>query len=215
VWTRTRCRRRSSRRSHHLPRRDRGGWETHRSAGSPGSHHARIVHFLQEHEVPVAAARTIHAPNSTASSATCLRLVTVRTPGAAGSRPPTVRLAGSTPPQRQHPTWPRGGRKGSITPRPPASSIAATSIRYAWGYTWDLSLRNPGGYMIASLDHSSEGSLVVCRAATCRVCGKASWTGCGQHVEQVMRGIPRNQRCSCGPNYKAPSKGLLARLFGR
>jgi hypothetical protein len=60
----------------------------------------------------------------------------------------------------------------------------------------------------------------MCRQATCRSCGKASWAGCGQHVDQVMRNVPRNQRCGCGPNYKAPAgsgdgKGFLARLFGR
>jgi len=56
----------------------------------------------------------------------------------------------------------------------------------------------------------------MCRPATCRTCGKASWAGCGQHVDQVLRGVPKNQRCSCTPEQKAPgNKGLLARLFGR
>ena len=25
---------------------------------------------------------------------------------------------------------------------------------------------------------------------TCRTCGKATWAGCGQHVEQALRGVP-------------------------
>ncbi|MFN0283421.1 MAG: hypothetical protein ACKVZ6_15805 [Kineosporiaceae bacterium] len=57
----------------------------------------------------------------------------------------------------------------------------------------------------------------MCRSATCRACGKASWKGCGQHVEQVLRSVPRNQRCSCTAEVKAAASGqsLFARLFGR
>ena len=35
----------------------------------------------------------------------------------------------------------------------------------------------------------------MCRAATCRTCGKTTWAGCGQHVDQVMRNVPSGQRC--------------------
>ena len=35
----------------------------------------------------------------------------------------------------------------------------------------------------------------MCRATTCRTCGKTTWAGCGQHVDQVMRGVPAAQRC--------------------
>ncbi len=28
----------------------------------------------------------------------------------------------------------------------------------------------------------------MCSKVTCRKCAKASWSGCGQHVDQVMRG---------------------------
>jgi hypothetical protein len=56
----------------------------------------------------------------------------------------------------------------------------------------------------------------MCRPATCRTCGKASWAGCGQHVDQVLRGVPKNQRCSCPADQRdVGGKGLLARLFGR
>jgi hypothetical protein len=53
----------------------------------------------------------------------------------------------------------------------------------------------------------------MCRQVTCRKCGKATWAGCGQHVDQVMRGIPKAERCSGHEN--EPSTGLFARLFGR
>lgn len=37
----------------------------------------------------------------------------------------------------------------------------------------------------------------MCMPTTCRSCGKASYTGCGQHVEDVLGGVPVDQRCSC------------------
>lgn len=58
----------------------------------------------------------------------------------------------------------------------------------------------------------------MCRRATCRVCGKTTWAGCGQHVDQVMAGVPAGDRC---PGHSATEKGptrsrpLLSRLFGR
>ena len=44
----------------------------------------------------------------------------------------------------------------------------------------------------------------------CSRCGKPTWAGCGQHVEQVMAGIPKDERCSC-----PRPKSLLGRLLGR
>jgi hypothetical protein len=56
----------------------------------------------------------------------------------------------------------------------------------------------------------------MCRPATCRTGGQATYAGCGQHVEQVLRGVPKDQRCSCPPNLRVTGgKGLLARLLGR
>lgn len=37
----------------------------------------------------------------------------------------------------------------------------------------------------------------MCRVATCGHCGKATWAGCGNHVEQVMRNVPQSRRCAC------------------
>lgn len=53
----------------------------------------------------------------------------------------------------------------------------------------------------------------MCYEKTCKKCGKASWGGCGQHVDQVMRGIPKSQRCEGHAN--EPSTGFFSRLFGR
>ncbi len=53
----------------------------------------------------------------------------------------------------------------------------------------------------------------MCQPATCRTCGKTTWKGCGQHVDQVMRGVPTTQRCQ--GHEAAPRAGFLGRLFGR
>ena len=38
---------------------------------------------------------------------------------------------------------------------------------------------------------------------------------CGQHQQQVMRGIPKNERCTCTAAEKAAAKGgFFARIFG-
>ena len=35
----------------------------------------------------------------------------------------------------------------------------------------------------------------MCRAVPCATCGKTTWAGCGMHVDQVMAGVPRADRC--------------------
>ena len=37
----------------------------------------------------------------------------------------------------------------------------------------------------------------MCSPAVCRACGKATYSGCGMHVEQVLGHVPAEQRCSC------------------
>ncbi|MFC6287408.1 hypothetical protein ACFP3Q_11935 [Nocardioides sp. GCM10027113] len=51
----------------------------------------------------------------------------------------------------------------------------------------------------------------MCRAVTCKKCGKTTWAGCGQHVDQVLAGVPRADRC---PGHAAEG-GWLQRLLGR
>ena len=54
----------------------------------------------------------------------------------------------------------------------------------------------------------------MCRATTCRTCGRTTWAGCGQHVDQVMKNVPKAERC---PGHAGEPKrpGFFARLFGR
>jgi len=51
----------------------------------------------------------------------------------------------------------------------------------------------------------------MCTRVTCRACGKATYSGCGRHVEEVLRGVPPEQRCRCEA---AKPTGLLAALIG-
>jgi len=37
----------------------------------------------------------------------------------------------------------------------------------------------------------------MCRRITCADCGKATFAGCGLHVEEVLRDVPSNARCTC------------------
>lgn len=59
----------------------------------------------------------------------------------------------------------------------------------------------------------------MCYAVTCRTCGKTTWSGCGQHVDQVMGGVPAAQRCAGhqkeAGHQKDSSGGMFAKLFGR
>ncbi|MFC8717859.1 hypothetical protein [Kitasatospora sp. NPDC057198] len=43
----------------------------------------------------------------------------------------------------------------------------------------------------------------MCRRTTCKSCGKPGFAGCGMHVEQVLAGVPKSQRCSCAADAKA------------
>lgn len=52
----------------------------------------------------------------------------------------------------------------------------------------------------------------MCQAVTCKICGKTTWAGCGQHVDQVMRTVPAAQRCPGHQPEQRPD-GFLARLF--
>jgi len=50
----------------------------------------------------------------------------------------------------------------------------------------------------------------MCRRVTCRTCNKPTYAGCGQHVDQVLAGVPAKARCTC-----PKPRGLVARLLGR
>jgi len=37
----------------------------------------------------------------------------------------------------------------------------------------------------------------MCSAVRCNKCGKVTWSGCGQHIEEALSGVPVDQRCTC------------------
>lgn len=54
----------------------------------------------------------------------------------------------------------------------------------------------------------------MCQKAVCPKCRKATYRGCGMHVEQVLAGVPESQRCTCTKG-TAPAGSLWKRLTGR
>ncbi|WP_169727327.1 hypothetical protein [Segniliparus rugosus] len=53
----------------------------------------------------------------------------------------------------------------------------------------------------------------MCHPATCRVCGKTTWSGCGAHIESVKRRVPPERWCDGHQQSSTPS--WLGRLFRR
>jgi len=46
----------------------------------------------------------------------------------------------------------------------------------------------------------------MCQRIRCPKCGRPGWVGCGAHVEQVLKGVPREERCQCREQARAGSK---------
>ncbi|MEJ0014559.1 MAG: hypothetical protein WDN07_03115 [Actinomycetota bacterium] len=40
----------------------------------------------------------------------------------------------------------------------------------------------------------------MCTAVRCQICGKATWVGCGDHVEEALARFSDEQRCQCEVN---------------
>lgn len=57
----------------------------------------------------------------------------------------------------------------------------------------------------------------MCRRVDCPGCGKPTFAGCGMHVEQVLGGVPHDERCRCSEEQKekahAQEGGLSASVF--
>lgn len=46
----------------------------------------------------------------------------------------------------------------------------------------------------------------MCHATKCRVCGKTTWAGCGNHVDMVRRSVPAGEWCPGHPRGEAPPR---------
>jgi len=63
----------------------------------------------------------------------------------------------------------------------------------------------------------------MCRRVECSKCGRPTFAGCGAHVEQVLRDVPRADRCQCRekksentePTKTSESRSWLRNLFAR
>ena len=52
----------------------------------------------------------------------------------------------------------------------------------------------------------------MCSRVTCRQCGKFTWSGCGQHIESALAGIPKSQICE-GHDEQPKASGIFSKLF--
>ncbi len=60
----------------------------------------------------------------------------------------------------------------------------------------------------------------MCSPARCLTCGLTTWSGCGAHVDRVMRGVPEAERCTCEDRTptgrtRTARRTVLSRLLGR
>ena len=55
----------------------------------------------------------------------------------------------------------------------------------------------------------------MCRRVTCKTCGRPTYAGCGQHVEQVLGDVKRSDRCQGHAAEAGAGGGFLSRLLGK
>ena len=81
-----------------------------------------------------------------------------------------------------------------------AKSSPVGNVR-PWWSGWSIrdvrNLRNtyPPGYGSATFVPLKES--FMCSQALCPVCKKITWSGCGNHIEQALAGVPQDQLCTC------------------
>lgn len=39
----------------------------------------------------------------------------------------------------------------------------------------------------------------ICSKIRCRICGKATYSGCGEHIEEALQGVAPQDRCAGHP----------------
>ncbi len=56
----------------------------------------------------------------------------------------------------------------------------------------------------------------MCYQVTCGSCGKPTWNGCGNHIEQALAGVPAQERCTCHQESASAyaTEESLTRFFG-
>jgi hypothetical protein len=51
----------------------------------------------------------------------------------------------------------------------------------------------------------------MCRRVQCETCGKPSYAGCGRHIEEVLRSVAHEERCSCRAARAATANAQIVR----
>lgn len=54
----------------------------------------------------------------------------------------------------------------------------------------------------------------MCRPVKCQRCGKTTWAGCGDHIDQVRAGVADDDWCEGHPDTES-NPGRRSRLFTR
>jgi hypothetical protein len=60
----------------------------------------------------------------------------------------------------------------------------------------------------------------MCRRVQCEKCSKPTYAGCGMHIEQVLAGVPNEERCRCreqkdeAPAGAGATPSIMRRIFG-
>jgi hypothetical protein len=44
---------------------------------------------------------------------------------------------------------------------------------------------------------TTDKGVKMCSKVTCEICKKATWSGCGEHIEEALEGVAEADRCSC------------------
>ena len=55
----------------------------------------------------------------------------------------------------------------------------------------------------------------MCKRVTCETCGKPTWKGCGEHIEEALAGVAKADRCQGHPDQPKQSGGFFSNLFVR
>jgi len=85
-------------------------------------------------------------------------------------------------------------------------AVSTLKDGYPWGYI-DIDI----GLAIESRKETRRNQM--CSPITCSACGKITWSGCGQHVDQVMANVPKERRCQ-GHGDGSFGDQLFANIFG-
>ncbi len=54
----------------------------------------------------------------------------------------------------------------------------------------------------------------MCSLVICNQCKKPTWSGCGEHIEQALDGVAKEDRCQ-GHENDSVEGGFLKKIFGK